>query len=193
MDFEQLLKSQGLTEEQIKAITKAMSENKIYTTKEEKIEERYEKLKVKKETLQDELKEANETITTLKKDNSGNEDLQKKVKEYEITIENLKENSRKQNFDLALELELTKSNAKKTKAVKALLDLDKIKQKEDGTFEGLEDQLKVLKESDDYLFTTGKAKPVYVPKGGEVTTGDLATLMRNKDFNLTDYLEKQKQ
>ncbi|MEG1256894.1 phage scaffolding protein [Clostridium sp.] len=191
MKFEELLKAQGLTDEQIAAITGAMLKEKIYTTNEEKIEERYEKLKIKKEALQEELTEANTTITTLKKDNKGNEDLQKKVTEYEGTIETLKKDSEKKSYDMALELELTKANAKKTKSVKALLDLEKIKQKEDGTFEGLNEQLEGLKKSDDYLFNTGDVKVDYNPAGGGASTGDLATLMRGKDFNLTEYLEKQ--
>lgn len=192
MKFEELLKAQGLTDEQIKAVTDAMSKEKIYTTTLEKADERYEKLKIKKEALQEELGEANTTIADLKKDNKGNEDLQKKVKEYETTIETLKKDSENKNFEMALELELTKANAKKTKAVKALLDIDKIKQKEDGTFEGLNEQLESLRESDNYLFNTGEVKPDYTPAGGgSASTGDLATLMRNKDFNLTEYLEKQ--
>jgi predicted RNase H-like nuclease (RuvC/YqgF family) len=163
MKFEEVLKAQGLTDEQITAIIGAMTENKIFTTTEEKIEERYEKLKIKKEALQEELTEANTTITTLKKDNKGNEDLQAKVKEYEDTIATLKKDNDAKTFDMALELELTKSNAKKTKAVKALLDLEKVKQKEDGTFEGLTDQLEELKKSDAYLFNTGEVKPNYNP------------------------------
>lgn len=192
MTFEELLKTQGLSDEQIGAITGAMSKEKIYTTNEEKLEERYEKLKIKKEALQEELGEANTTIATLKKDNKGNEELQKKVTEYETTIETLKKDSEAKNFDMALELELTKSNAKKTKAVKALLDLGKVKQKEDGTFEGLNEQLEELKKSDNYLFNTGEVKQDYNPAGGgSASTGDLATLMKSKDFNLTEYLEKQ--
>ena len=31
MDFKELLKAQGLSDDQIKAITKSMKENKIYT------------------------------------------------------------------------------------------------------------------------------------------------------------------
>lgn len=192
MKFEELLKAQGLTTEQIAAITSAMVKEKIYTTNEEKIEERYEKLKLKKETLQEELTEANGIIATLKKDNKGNDELQKKVTEYEGTIETLKKDNEKKNYDMALELELTKANAKKTKSVKALLDLEKVKQKEDGTFEGLSEQLEGLKKSDDYLFNTGQVKIDYNPAGGGgASTGDLATLMKSKDFNLTDYLEKQ--
>lgn len=192
MTFEELLKAQGLSDVQIQAIRVAMTTEKIYTTNEENIADRYSKLKIKKEALQEELGEANTTITTLKKDNKGNDELQKKVTEYEGTIATLKKDNDVKNFEMALELELTKSNAKKTKAVKALLDLEKVKRKEDGTFEGLNEQLEELKKSDDYLFNTGEVKQNYNPAGGgAASTGDLATLMKGKDFNLTEYLEKQ--
>lgn len=191
--IKELLKKLGYSDEDITKIENGIKEEKIYLTKEEKIEERYEKLKVKKEALQDELKEANTTIEDLKKNNSGNEDLQKKVSEYEKTIDTLKKDGEKKSFDMALELELTKANAKKTKAVKALLDLEKVKLKDDGSFDGLNEQLDKLKESDDYLFNTGTVKPKYNPQAGDTPwTGDLATLMKNKDFNLTEYLSKEK-
>lgn len=48
MDFKELLKAQGVSDDQIKAITKSMKENKIYTTSEENIDTRYAKLKEKK-------------------------------------------------------------------------------------------------------------------------------------------------
>ena len=191
MDFKTLLKNQGLTDEQVNAITGAMAAEKIYLSSEENIDDRYKKLKVKKEALQDELKEANATIEALKKDNISNKDLQDKVKEYETTIDNLKKDNEKKNFDMALELELTKANVKNSKAIKALLDLEKIKLK-DGVFDGLDSQLEELKKTDDYLFNTGEKKKVYNPEGGsKASTGDLATLMKSKDFNLTDYLKNQ--
>ena len=191
--IKELLKKLGYSDEDITKIENGIKEEKIYLTKEEKIEERYEKLKVKKEALQDELKEANTTIADLKKNNSGNEDLQKKVSEYEKTIDTLKKDGEKKSFDMALELELTRANAKKTKAVKALLDLEKVKLKDDGSFDGLNEQLDKLKESDDYLFNTGTVKAKYNPQAGDTPlTGDLATLMKNKDFNLTEYLSKEK-
>lgn len=192
MDFKELLEKQGLTEEQITAIVNAMAENKIYTTKEEKIDERYNKLKIKKEALETELKEANAAITDLKKNNKDNEALQTKVKEYESTIETLKNEGKKKNFEMALELELTKADVKNTKAVKALIDQEKLIQNEDGTITGLNEQLAELKKSDSYLFNTKEVIPKpYNPEGGKASTGDLATLMKNEDFNLTEYLKKQ--
>ena len=60
---------------------------------------------------------------------------------------------------------LRDSKAKNVKAVKALLDMDKITFEND-TLSGLEDQIKALQESDTskFMFET---TPVYAPKGTE--------------------------
>ncbi|WP_195264084.1 phage scaffolding protein [Clostridium sp. 1001275B_160808_H3] len=141
--------------------------------------------------VSEQLKTANTTITDLKKNNSDNESLQKTIEDHENTIKSLKNESLKKAFDMALELELVKAQAKNTKALKAVLDLEKVKQKEDGSFDGLDEQLKSLKESDGYLFETGRVKKVYRPKGGVAVEGDLKNLMKNPNFNLTEYLENQ--
>lgn len=100
------------------------------------------------ETLNEQIKELN---TTVKKfDGVDVEGLKQSLKDNEIKykkeIEQLRLNS-------ALELELYKSKAKNTKAVKALLDLDLIKL-QDGKISGLQEQIENLKKSDDYLFTS---------------------------------------
>lgn len=59
-----------------------MKENKIYTTKEENIEERYNKLKSQKEQLESDLKEANKTLDKVKKDNKDIESLQTEIENY---------------------------------------------------------------------------------------------------------------
>lgn len=51
----------------------------------------------------------------------------------------------------AVDLAILKAGGKNTKAIKALLDMEKISLKEDGTLEGLD--LAALQASDGYLFT----------------------------------------
>jgi len=55
MEFIEILKMQSLSEEQIKVITKAMMKNRIFITKEEKIEERYQKMKSQRDSLKQKL------------------------------------------------------------------------------------------------------------------------------------------
>ncbi|KEI10529.1 scaffolding protein [Clostridium sp. K25] len=80
--MEELLKKLGLTDEQIQKVIGGMKENKIYTTKEENIEERYNKLKSQKEQLESDLKEANKTLDKVKKDNKDIESLQTEIENY---------------------------------------------------------------------------------------------------------------
>jgi len=51
----------------------------------------------------------------------------------------------------AVDMAILKAGGKNSKAIKALLEMDKISLEEDGTIEGLD--LDALKKSDDYLFT----------------------------------------
>lgn len=189
MKFKEILKNQGLTDEQISSIEKEMKEEKIYTTSLENADERYTKLKGQKEDLDEQLKTANTTIGQLKKNNKDNEALQNTIKEHEATIETLKKESAQKDFNYALDSVLKDNKCKNTKALKALLDLDNIKFNE-GKLEGLESQLTALKESDGYLFdaeptlTGGGFNP---PSGGSsLTKADLLKMpysKRNELYN----------
>lgn len=158
MNFNDILKAQNLTDEQINNITAKMKEEKIYTTSLENADERYTKLKGQKADLDEQIKTANTTIEDLKKNNKDNEALQKAIQEHETTIENLKKESAQKDFNYALDSALKDNKCKNAKALKALLDLDNIKFNE-GKLEGLEGQLTALKESDGYLFDTSNPAP----------------------------------
>ncbi len=158
MNFNDILKAQNLTDEQINNITAKMKEEKIYTTSLENADERYTKLKGQKADLDEQIKTANATIEDLKKNNKDNEALQKTIQDHETTIENLKKESAQKDFNYALDSALKDNKCKNAKALKALLDLDNIKFNE-GKLEGLEGQLTALKESDGYLFDTSNPAP----------------------------------
>jgi len=71
-------------------------------------------------------------------------------------------------YDHALESALLGNKAKSVKAVKALLDLEKIKY-EDGKLSGLDEQVASLKDSQSYLFEGTEPTPPgyeYKPAGG---------------------------
>lgn len=153
-----ILKAQGLTDEQISKITASMKENKVYETSLENADERYSKMKTKKEDFEEQLKTANNTITDLKKNNADNETLQNTIKEHEATIATLQKEAETKDFNYALDAVLKDNKCKNSKALKALLNMEGIKLNE-GKFEGLEEQLKTLKESDSYLFDAGEKQP----------------------------------
>lgn len=51
MNLLEVLETQGLSEKQISAITDVMYRNRIFITYEEKIEERYHKMKLQRDSL----------------------------------------------------------------------------------------------------------------------------------------------
>ena len=164
MDFKELLKAQGLSDDQIKAITKSMKENKIYTTSEENIDTRYAKLKEKKEDLETQLTSANDTIKNLKALEIDNTKLKDEISKFETTKANYEKALTEKDFNYALEDALKGSKSKNNKLVKALLDMEKIKY-EDGKIVGLDEQLKTIKEENSFLFEKE------VPGAPDFTTG----------------------
>jgi len=156
MTLEEMLKAQGLTDEQISKITSGMKENKIYITSEENIEERYQKLKEQKADLETQVSTATTTIADLKKGNKDNEELQGKITQYETDLATLKADSESKikniTIDNAIKLALKDNKAKHEDLLIGKFDREKLVLKEDGKIEGLEDQIKGFKESYKELF-----------------------------------------
>ena len=190
MNFEELLKAQGLTDEQIKAVIGAMKEEKIYTTNLENIEERYNKLKGQKEDLEGQLNTANSTIKDLKKNNADNEELQKTIKQHEDTIKTQKaeyeSKVRNLTLDSAINSALTKAKAKHSDLLASKFDRDKLVINEDGTVTGLDEQLKGFKETykDMFEVTLGGGTPAN-PEFKPIT-------ITKEQFNKMGYLERVK-
>jgi hypothetical protein len=103
------------------------------------------------------------------KDMKKPEEVEAAISEWQTKLADAEkaanENLQKVKFDHALESALTGAKAKNIKAVSALLSTDALKLKEDGTIEGLDDQLKTVKEKNDYLFES-ETKPPVIVKGG---------------------------
>lgn len=88
-------------------------------------------------------------------------------------------------FDHALDGALTGAKAKNAKAVKALLNLDNLKLADDGKIIGLDDQLKTVKESNDYLFDSDTPTPKIVAGGNnQPVLGDAVILAARRAAGL---------
>ena len=98
-----------------------------------------------------ELETANETIGDLKKNNAGNEELQKTIKTHEGTIKQLKADHEKEikgmKIDAAINKALADNNAKHAELLAGKIDREKLIVSDDGTVSGLDEQMKGLKES----------------------------------------------
>lgn len=194
--IKEVLKKLGYTEEDVTKIQKGLSEEKIYLTKEEKIEERYAKLKTQNEELEKQLKTLTESNTNIqteyesyKKGSITQEEYEAKVKEIQEEADNKVKQS---NFDskLAIKLMSKEINAKDVIDIKANLDMSKISL--DGeNFIGLEEQIKNLKEKKDYLFNKEETVITGSGEGSRPKVEeDNIELDKMSYSQMCDYLEK---
>lgn len=131
--------------------------------------------------LQTQLAERDTQLETLKNANKDNESLQKKLtqlqEENTASATKFAEQLSAMEKSHAIENAVRDAKPRNLKAVQALLDMDKISYK-DGKLEGLESQLKELKENEDskFLFVEEStpapagakpSNPAGLPSGGK--------------------------
>lgn len=171
MSLEEILKAQGLSDEQIKAIISGMKQNKIFTASEENLDTRYGKLKTDHEGMTQQLEEANNLIEQLKKDTAGSEELQGKITTYETTVASLQKQLEQERTDSAVKIALLSAGCKDVDYVtfklkeKGDLSLD-----ESGNVKGMDDKLAALKTQFPLQFESEKSIQVEVsqlPKGDD--------------------------
>lgn len=146
--MEELLKKLGYQDTDIKNIIEGMKKDKIYTSKEENIDERYNKLKEQKIALEEQIKGANDTISDLKK---NSEDIEAKVKEWENKYNELDSTSRAKiknmTIDYAINSKLSGVNEKYRKLLCKEFDTSKMEVKDTGEIIGLDEQFKDISET----------------------------------------------
>lgn len=146
MTLQEILKSQGLSDEQIETITGEMKQNKIFTSGQENLDIRYSKLKQDHEGQAAELKQANDLIAELQKSVKGNEQATAQIAAYQEQVAKLQEELQQQKVEAAIKVGLLSEHA---------LDVDyltfKLKEKgeleldEHGDIKGWDDKIAALK------------------------------------------------
>lgn len=146
MTLQEILKSQGLSDEQIESIVGEMKQNKIFTASEENLDIRYSKLKADHDSLSAQHGESTKLIEQMKADAKGNEALQGKITGYEATIETLQKQLKQTQVEAAIKVALLGAKA---------VDVDymtfKLKEKgeleldDQGQIKDIEDKLAGLK------------------------------------------------
>lgn len=163
MDLKEILKEAGLDDKAIKQVLTTMKAEKIYTASEENADIRLKKNKEKIEKIESELSDAVTKIESFKSLETEKETLSKE-------IEALKKAATEKEFNTALESALKEAKVKNNKLVRALLDTEKITLK-DGKLEGIDEQLKTIKEENDFLFEKVVNGVPDFSTGGKGTTG----------------------
>ena len=148
--------------------------------------DKYNETAEAKKKLEADLAARDAQLEELKKAAGTSEELKKQIEQ--LQDENKKADEAWQTklaqmqLDFALERALTAAKAKNAKAVKALLDMEKVKLDGDKLL-GLEDQLKTIQQSDPYLFgESGKVGSGTNPPGAG--TGEVNPWKKD-NWNLT--------
>lgn len=145
------LMAMGLSEEQAQKVLDSLDGNYVPKSKFQEVSE-------ENKTLKKSVSDRDKQLEDLKKSSGDNaalrqqiSDLQKanadQQKAHEQELSQLK-------LDNAIDLALSGAKAKNSKAVKAYMDLSKVKLGEDGQLTGFSEQLEALQKSDGYLFDT---------------------------------------
>lgn len=169
MNKDDLLKL-GLTEEQAEKVLSANIEQlKGFIPK-----ARFDEVNNAKKQAEKDLSERDKQLETLKNSTGDVETLKNTIKQlqdenkaskeqYEASISKIK-------LDNAIDNALGNAKAKNSRAVRALLDMEKIKF-ENETLSGLDEQLKVLKEAEDSKFLFEEIKEPAKPSFSGVEPG----------------------
>ena len=117
--------------------------------------DKYNEVSEAKKKLEEDIQERDKQLEQLKNAASNNEELKNQIEELQEAnrraAEEWQAKMAQMQLDFAIEKALAAAKAKNAKAVKALLDLEKVKLDGEQLL-GLDDQLKTLKETDPYLF-----------------------------------------
>ena len=123
-----------------------------------------------KKTLEEQMKDRDKDIAALKKSAGDNAELTQKYailqEKYKADTESLNKAIMDNKKNNAVDMAILQAKGRNPKAIKALLDMDKIQIKEDGSLEGLD--LESIRKSDSYLFDveTTKTEGTGIPKSG---------------------------
>lgn len=151
------LKELGLTDEQVGSVM-AMHGGDVNGLKEQ-----VTTLTSERDGFKSQFETVNGQLDTIKKDHKGDDDLKAQIEQLQADNKAAAEKHQAElnqtKVDYQTNLALTQAGAKNIKAVKALLDGDKIVLNEKGQLTGLNEQLEAVKKDNDYLFQADDGKP----------------------------------
>lgn len=124
-------------------------------------------------SLKAQLDEVNGQLAEAQKKAEKGSDLQNQLKDLQKQFDESKTNAEKQlqatKKDYEISAAIDKAGAKNAKAVKALLDTEKVNFDDNGKLIGLSEQLEAVKGDNDFLFADtnegGSGKPTITPVG----------------------------
>ena len=190
MNKEDLI-AMGLTEDQAKRVMESLDGN--FVTK-----ARFNEVNEENKTLKQSVADRDKQLEDLKKSSGDNAELKKQIE----TLQQQNADQKKTHdaemaalkLDNAVETALTAAGAKNVKAVRSLFDASKLKLADDGSVEGLKEQIAAVQKSDPYMFTEKQSKQQHF-KGFQPGASDDAKPGTKVDMSkmsyeeLVDYIE----
>lgn len=194
MTLQDILKSKGLSDEDIKSVISEMKQNKIFTASEENLDVRYGKLKTDHDNLTAEHQKSTDLIAELQKATKGQEAVQGKITEYEATIKKLQEEAVQARTESALKIGLLSAGAKADDIdyliFKMSHDTDWTPELGDnGVIKGLDEKVKGLKTQFPNQFETTSQKKIEEKK---LDKPDDDSKVSKEDFTRMGYQAKLK-
>lgn len=187
MTLEEILKSQGLSDEQVKTITGEMKQNKIFTSSEENMDIRYNKLKGDFDNQGLQLGEANKLIETLKAGTKDSEKLQGQITNYETQLSQLQEQLKQTQLESEIKVALLAAKASDVEYMtfklkeKGELELDG-----EGHIKGIDDKIAGLKAQFPAQFGTESGNS----KGQVIEENKLPTSEKRDSLTKEELLKK---
>jgi hypothetical protein len=188
MTLEELLKAQGLSDEQIATITGEMKKNKIFTTAEENLDIRYNKLKGDFDNQALQLGESTKLIEQLKAGTKDSEKLQGLITEHEGTIAQLQTELATAKLESAIKVALLNAKATDIEYMtfklkeKGELELD-----ENGQIKGIDDKIAGLKTQYPTQFENGTGNGMKIDANPLPQGNDPKQTMTKEEFNKLGY------
>lgn len=150
MTLKEILKSKGMTDEDVDSVIGEMKQNKIFTASEENLDVRYGKLKTDHDALTAKDAESQKLIAELQSATKGQEEVQQKIADYEAQIAKQQEELKQQKTESALKISLLSAGAKASDIDYLIFKMEhdadwKPELNEDGQVKGLDEKVKGLK------------------------------------------------
>ena len=137
--------SWGLTDEQVKKVMAGLDGDFVTKT-------RFNEVNEENKTLKQSVSDRDKQLNDLKKSSGDNAELKAQIEELQKkNTEQAKAHAAEMaqlKLDNAVDTALTAAGAKNSKAVKALLDMSKVKLGEDGKLSGWDEQISAVQKSD---------------------------------------------
>jgi hypothetical protein len=127
---------------------------------------RFDELIGSKNELKAQVSELSAQLEGLKKSAKGNEELTKTIEELQKKNGDWEGKYKNTLLESAIKIKAMAEKAKDAGDLVKFLDTSKLEIQEDGNVKGLDDQIKILKESKGYLFDVGASTPPPNPANG---------------------------